>query len=492
MKKISLILLSTCFAATLAAQEYRGVVTLEGRQLRETDGNLLLDLGIHIRSGAVAECEMMRLTPELTDGENSMEFPFVDIQGRHRRRMNERWESLRPRKMNYEQAYATVNAGGGDELLEYSMRVPYQQWMDDARLVVHQELIGCRNEFRLFTFAMGNRVELESREAFSPEFEVAFVEPARENKRRTKQGQAFLDFPSGQSAILPSYRRNPEELAKIRDAFYEIRNNPETQIQGLYIEGFASPEGRYTLNERLARERSYALRDYMKYTFGLPENMFKVDYTAEDWDGLTALVTASNIAYRNEILEIIATTAEPDAREARLRRLGGGGPWTAMSRDMFPQLRRVEYQIDYSVKDFTEDEVIAMMDGSRYELLSQREFYLAAQSLGKDSPRFEEILLDRIPRHFPDDPAALNNAAAVLLGRGETATAMRYLERAGDSPSVWNNMGIAYMLSGELDKAEGLLRRASESGIRQSLFNLEQLRLKREDNVRMERYKGRQ
>jgi tetratricopeptide (TPR) repeat protein len=157
---------------------------------------------------------------------------------------------------------------------------------------------------------------------------------------------------------------------------------------------------------------------------------------------------------------------------------------------MLPQLRRVEYQIDYSVNDFTADEAVAMI-GTKDEMLSQLEFYSAAQSVGKGSPLYEDIMIERIPRYFPDDATALNNAAGVLIERGETATALRYLERAGESPAVWNNIGVAYLVSGRLDQAEAQFRKAAAAGVAEAKHNLEQVALKRADNIKMARYQNR-
>jgi outer membrane protein OmpA-like peptidoglycan-associated protein len=494
MKKIFTILSAILLGAgILTAQEYKGTVTFESTRLAEVGDNLSLDADITVHAGAVASFEGIRLTPELIDGVNNLAFPYIEILGRHRHNMNDRWEALRDKKLQYEEASMTVEVNSKDTVdtrLHYAMQVPYRMWMDDARLVFHQEIIGYRGEFRLFTLAMDSRVKLTPRVPYTPTYEVAFITPEREYKRRTKQGQAFLDFPVNQSVILPAYRRNPEELAKIADAFAEISGDKDVQVMGLYVEGFASPEGRYSNNDRLARERSFALKNYMQKQFGIPGDMFKVDYTAEDWDGLKAMVLGSELSNKDEIVNIIDTEADPDKREARIKSLGGGRSWRVIVTDMLPQLRRVEYQIDYSVKDFTTAEAVAMI-GTKDELLSQLEFYSAAQSVGKDSPMYQDIMIERIPRYFPDDATALNNAAAVLIERSETTTALRYLERAGDSPAVWNNIGVAYLVSGRLDEAEAQFTKAAAAGASEAQGNLEQVALKRADNIKMARYQNR-
>lgn len=492
------ILILTMFLAAmppLAAQEHKGVTYVQCNRLGEEGDSLVFDMDICVDMSAVAGYEAIRLTPELSDGGNSLEMPYVEIQGKHRGRMGDRWEALRSKKYGYEEPYAVVRIENPrhiqtDTLVSYRMRFPYELWMDGAELVVHQEIIGLHGEFRLLTINPGNRVELEPRQPFEPQFEVAFIEPAPEVKRRKKQGQAFLDFPVGQSAILPNYRRNPEELAKIHDAFADISGNSDVQVQGLYVEGYASPEGRYDINERLARERSNALKYYMMEQFGMPAYLFRVNYTAEDWKGLRMLVEGSGADCESQALGIIDSAGDPDVREAELKKLCAGTLWRAMLRDMFPLLRRVEYQIDYLVRDFTEEEIVKMI-GVSDDMLSHRELYLGAWSFGKGSPSFEKVIIDLAPRFFPDDPAATNNAVAVLIGKGELITAKRYLERLGDNPAAQNNLGIVHLLFGELDKAQACFEASAAAGVRQAAFNLEQVRLKREDNIRMERYKNR-
>ncbi len=569
MKKIGLILILGIIAlAPLSAQDYKGMVSFQSSELREEGGSLVADLAIHIHSGAIAKCESMRLTPELTDGRNRLALPYVEIQGKYRGRLNDRWETLRSKRVTYTEPYATVrvNEKHGeitDELVSYRIDVPYERWMDNARLVVHQEIIGCYNEFRLFTFAVESSVShgaetvvTESYAPYMPMVEVVMVEPVPETKLRTKQGEAYLDFPDdqaltqqdsrhypggqdaaggnifydrrttsrsvqmqdqdpygygyassatkhrsrqgeayldfpvNQTTIYPNFRRNPEELAKIEDIFNDIRNSTGVQIEDLYIHGYASPEGGYENNDRLARGRAFALKSYMQRRFGLSEKIFRVDYTPEDWGGLRSLVAGSDVAYRNQIIDIIDRSGSLDARKNQLKSLGGGSVWRMMLGEMFPPLRRVEYRINYSVRDFTTEEVVSII-GKQDELLSHRELYLGARSFGKGTPQYEEIIIDRVLRFFPDDPDALSNAAALLIARGDTATALSYLQRAGNSPAAQNNLGALYLQMGELDKAEPLLRSAAAAGIQQAQFNLEQLRLKREDNARIEWYQNR-
>lgn len=77
----------------------------------------------------------------------------------------------------------------------------------------------------------------------------------------------------------------------------------------------------------------------------------------EDWVGFKEKVEADpNVPNRSEVLAIIDSSDDPDRKEAKLRALGGGAAFRYVLKDIFPSLRRSEYKIDYTVREFTVDE----------------------------------------------------------------------------------------------------------------------------------------
>ena len=123
--------------------------------------------------------------------------------------------------------------------------------------------------------------------------------------------------------------------------------------------------------------------------------------------------------------------------------------------------------------------------------LSQLELYNLAFSSEKWSNDFNRILIEIIPRYFSDDAVANNNAAAVLIQGGELATAKRLLQKAGQSAAALNNLGVMYLLEGDLEQAEACFVKARDAGCSESAGNLEEVNAKRDDNKKQERYKDR-
>lgn len=87
--------------------------------------------------------------------------------------------------------------------------------------------------------------------AFVPD--VAYIAPAYEEvKARQESGSSFVDFAVSSTDINPDYRNNRAELAKIGHTLAAVRSNRFATITGVSVIGYASPEGAYELNARLA------------------------------------------------------------------------------------------------------------------------------------------------------------------------------------------------------------------------------------------------
>ncbi|MCD8172045.1 MAG: OmpA family protein [Alistipes sp.] len=455
--------------------EYAGQMKVTVLELSERDDELFMDIEVRMQGDVMNRRLSYLLIPELIAGDSTATGAGLLVNGWGKEQLYRRMikfgnssvvENLPEMKI----AVTTYT----DTLVRYTMRLPYEPWMDEATLDIHQVVGSPARKEQLYTISNAGQVKLQPRIPYEVDARPNFILPEREDKRRNMQGQAFLDFAVGRSVIVPTFRRNPEELAKIEAAIRKVQSDPDVQITGLFVEGYASPEGSYASNERLAAERAQALSNYISQHYGIPANIIRTSSVAEDWDGLRVLVDESDLVRKAEVMAVIDSDDAPDRKEARLKAMGY--PWTAMNAGMFPQLRRVEYQIDFSVKDYSLEESRSLASRNP-EMLSQRELFMLAQSYEQGFPEWEN-LFETIIRQYPDDPAAIINYAGVLLSRGELTSAKRYLDRIGDhtgenisapdatgladpraTQNEWgtraaNNLGVYYLLSGDLETAE--------------------------------------
>ena len=199
---------------------------------------------------------------------------------------------------------------------------PYEKWMNGAELELLADVRGCAD-------CQKKKAMLHYSCRFGTLHHAAdccFCSPAVEAvKNRAEEGRAYLDFPVNQTRIYPEYRRNPSELEKIKATVDVVKNDANTQITEIDITGYASPEGRYASNARLAQGRAEALKKYVMDSYGFKSDLFRVNSVAEDWDGLRDYVAKSNLPRKDEILFIIDKDENDlDLKEGRIKALDGG------------------------------------------------------------------------------------------------------------------------------------------------------------------------
>ncbi len=307
---------------------------------------------------------------------------------------------------------------------------------------------------------------------YGPQLTASFVVPETETiKARSDSGKAYLDFPKGSTQILPAFRNNGAELQKIHEITTALLRDPDVTIMGISINGYASPEGEYARNMELSERRAAALRDHVATVQNLSTDLFSAQGEGEDWALLDSLVEHSRMPDKFRVLEIIRSTEYFDVRYRKLLALSGGKPYRQMEADFFPQLRRSNYRINYTVAPLSGErarEVLKTRPGN----LSLHELFVLAEVHTPGSDAFNEIF-QIAAREFPDSDVANINAAASALGRLDEAAAVNYLNRVNTATAAyWNNAGLLYWMQGKKELAAQAFARGGVQGA----ANAEELR----------------
>jgi hypothetical protein len=165
----------------------------------------------------------------------------------------------------------------------------------------------------------------------------------------TFSGTANLDFVTGSSALIPTFGRNAAELDAIDEPLGRIGATPGSTLVAITITGYSSPDGRYDTNASLAWDRATALSRYLQVRHSIPPGLIRIRAVGENWSALRTAVVENAGSWPSEVMTIIDSPDAPDAKESRLRRLENGRVWQRMEREIFPQLRKVDYTIDYNM-----------------------------------------------------------------------------------------------------------------------------------------------
>ena len=138
-----------------------------------------------------------------------------------------------------------------------------------------------------------------------------------------------------------------------------------------------------------------------------------------------------------------------------------------VSTQVFPLLRRTDYNVSFTVRSYTTAEDVRRMMRERPRNLSISEFFLAAQGLEPGTSEFNDVFA-LAARVYPDDPVANINAANAAMSVGNLTVAARYLEKAGDSAKARYAKGVYAALSEDFAKAKDYFASAELSGVKEA------------------------
>lgn len=143
----------------------------------------------------------------------------------------------------------------------------------------------------------------------------------------------------------------PQPNDRLKPAFGlldEIRHDPVYRLSYIWIGGSASPEGPADWNLRLGQRRADALTRLIGDQTGLSAEWFRTDNLGEDWTSFERMLASDRrIPKRDEVLEILRSTPDNEARKRKIRDLDGGQTWKQIIRELFPPLRNARMVIVY-------------------------------------------------------------------------------------------------------------------------------------------------
>lgn len=480
MKKILYrlcIALAAALPATAAANEAPFQAAFNRTQLNATaskytversENILFVSADINIDSVVRGSNRELWIKPEVTAKDRSEQLPTVVLAGRNRFYQAQRLDL--PLKENF----TLLRDNYKDHSYTYNTTVPYEPWMHGAELKLVLELCGCCSDSieRQEILLTHINVEPPAPQKFIPVFN--WITPQAEARKiRELRGQAYIDFPVNKTVIYPEYRRNTVELAKIRATIDSVHQDPDITITALSIKGYASPEGPWNNNVRLAKGRTAALKTYVEELYHFEKDFIKTDFDPEDWGGLRNYVEKSNIANREGILGIIDSSLEPDAKGARIKSTYPQ-QYAFLLAEVYPALRHSDYRIEYNIRSFSDVNEILELVKTRPQKLSLQEFFLAAKSVEPGSEIYNEIFETAV-RMYPESEVANLNAANAAMGRGDYAVAQRYIAKAGDGPTAIYTAGVLAALKGDYDKARENFEAAARMKVADAPAALEQL-----------------
>lgn len=291
---------------------------------------------------------------------------------------------------------------------------------------------------------------------------------------KAKKQEANIKFLINQANLRKSELKN-NSVGEFVKLLKEINKDREgLNLQNVEIQAYASPEGGFKFNDKLANKRQNVSEKYVRKEMksaGVEGNL-DAHYTAQDWEGFQQLVQASDIQDKDVILRVLSMYKDPQEREQQIRNMSEG--FRELADAILPELRRARLTIHYETIGRNDEQIKAQYNEDAAKLSADELLYYA--TLEEDAAKKEEIYA-KTAQLYTNDYRPLNNQAVMAFNRGDEAKAKELLAQAitksNNAAEANATLGLIALKNGNVAEAENLIAKAADANaLNEALGNL--------------------
>lgn len=291
---------------------------------------------------------------------------------------------------------------------------------------------------------------------------------------KAKKQEANIKFLINQANLRKSELKN-NSVGEFVKLLKEINKDREgLNLQNVEIQAYASPEGGFKFNDKLANKRQNVSEKFVRKEMksaGVEGNL-DAHYTAQDWEGFQQLVQASDIQDKDVILRVLSMYKDPQEREQQIRNMSEG--FRELADAILPELRRSRLIIHYETIGRNDEQIKAQYNEDAAKLSADELLYYA--TLEEDAAKKEEIYA-KTAQLYTNDYRPLNNLAVMAFNRGDEAKAKELLAQAitksNNAAEANATLGLIALKNGNVAEAENLIAKAADANaLNEALGNL--------------------
>ena len=244
---------------------------------------------------------------------------------------------------------------------------------------------------------------------------------------------------------------------RVEEAFNDPRQNVNVEVSA-----YASPDGGLSLNERLAAHRERNTSNYLESELNrrnIDTEVF-AHYTAQDWEGFSQLVAASNLQDKELILRVLEMYPDSETREREIKNISY--VFEELAETILPQLRRSRIIANIEIIGKSDEEIMAAWNNNPKELSVEELLY--ASTLTNDE-NVKERVYQYVTANFSNDYRGWNNIGTMFFKQGDYAKAAQSFDRAAQvnpsAPEVNMNKALLAIMDNDLTAANELLGRSA-------------------------------
>ncbi len=264
-----------------------------------------------------------------------------------------------------------------------------------------------------------------------------------------------------QQAELRSSELNSSNLAAWKNLVKSADNDPKQNVN-VEVLAYASPDGGYELNQKLAEKREKNTSTYLTKEFdkeNVDTNIY-AKYTAQDWDGFRKLVEASSLQDKDLVLRVLSMYNDPADREREIKNISL--VYKELAETILPQLRRSRLVANVETIGKTDAELKQAISSSPTSLTADELLYTATLP---NTPK--EQIYTLVTQRYANDYRGWNNLGAYYFANGQEEAAKQAFEKAqqlsSNAAEPNMNLGLLALANNQISKAEQLIGRASNA-----------------------------
>lgn len=277
-----------------------------------------------------------------------------------------------------------------------------------------------------------------------------------------EQVDADILFLINQANIRDNQLRT-QAMTGLNSRISEANQDSRQEIEEINISSYASPDGSYDFNSKLAQKREDSTKAYMnKQLKGVSFGELTADFTPEDWEGFRRLVSESNIQDKDLILSVLSMYKDPEEREREIHNLSS--VFEQLAEEILPQLRYSRITAKINVIGKSDDEIAAVFAKNPSSLSVDELLYYATLT---DSADKRAEIYSAAAEAYPTDYRTFNNLGMAQYQLGDFDAARASFAQASrlapQSAEPQMNMGLVSLVEGKYDDAQS--RFGSAAGV---------------------------
>ena len=281
---------------------------------------------------------------------------------------------------------------------------------------------------------------------------------------KAQKQEANIKFLVNQANLRKSELKN-NSVTEFVEMLKKINADREGfNLSNVEVQAYASPEGGFKFNDKLAGKRQNVSEKYVKDQLKKTKMNANIDahYTAQDWDGFQRLVQASNLQDKDVILRVLSMYKDPEEREQQIRNMSAA--FRELADGILPELRRSRLIINYETIGRSDDQIKEQYNADAAKLSADELLYFASL---QDTQADQEKVYKKTTELYDKDYRAYNNLATIALSKGDKAAAASYLAKAlaldANSAESNANKGLMSLAAGNMAEAEAAIAKGATS-----------------------------